>query len=108
MPNPNWWREVRGVRISRNPHLGLAKPASPRDFTEAVHWIFDREGKDEHLRRQVYSLQVTPLDDEDLYIGLLNVLEWPKVLEPHTPQTKPASMPISLLHLHVSAQPPFT
>ena len=29
---------------------------------EEVRWIFDKEGKAEHLRRQVYSLQVmTPM-----------------------------------------------
>ena len=109
--NPNWWREVRGVRISSTTTLDAA--AMPRvggggvdgggkggggrggsgkggeasggaaiEFSEASHWIFDREGKTEHLRRQVYSLQVTPLAESDLYIGLLNVLEWPKLINP--------------------------
>jgi len=79
-PNPNWWREVRGVRISSNPHLRL--DGEPKAFDEDVHWIFDREGKSEHLRRQVYSLQVTPMAEERVYVGLLNVLEWPKLMNP--------------------------
>lgn len=49
---------------------------------EDVRWIFDKEGKAEHLRRQVYSLQVTPMATEKLYVGVLNVLEWPKLMNP--------------------------
>ena len=55
-PNPNWWREVRGARLSTTRRLDGAE--GPRGFTEATRWIFDKEGKDEHLRRQIYSLQV--------------------------------------------------
>ena len=83
-PNPNWWREVRGVRVSRHRRLRAtgAPHESPRAFAEVNRWIFDREGKDEHLRRQIYSLQVTPMAAEGVYLGLLNVLEWPKLVNP--------------------------
>ena len=30
------------------------------DVREAARWIFDRSGKEEHLRRQAYSLQAPP------------------------------------------------
>lgn len=94
--NPNWWREVRGVRVSTTADLDTAsEPAAARSsngerapevekirFTEASRWILDREGKAEHLRRQVYSLQVTPLPASNVYVGLLNVLEWPKLMNP--------------------------
>ena len=60
--NPNWWREARGVRISSCTGLNTSRVGGcARAFTEDVRWIFDKEGKDEHLRRQVYSLQVTRL-----------------------------------------------
>ena len=86
--NPNWWREVRGVRISsaRNLKPSFRDPKVDSDAAqvhESVRWIFDKEGKDEHLRRQTYSLQVTPLEEEGVFIGLLNVLEWPKMINPN-------------------------
>ena len=76
--NPNWWREVRGVRISSNDQLAMDSFSS-RAFTEDVRWCFDKEGKAEHLRRHTYSLQVTPLEAEAVFVGVLNVLEWPRL-----------------------------
>ena len=52
---------------------------SSRAFTEDVRWCFDKEGKAEHLRRHTYSLQVTPLEVEAVFVGVLNVLEWPRL-----------------------------
>jgi len=75
-PNRNWWREARGVRVSSNPHF--AATGRPRAWTEDVRWLFDREGPTEHLRRQIYSLQVTPF--AGMFIGVLNVIEWGKLL----------------------------
>ena len=74
----NWWREVRGVRISSNDHLSTDSD-SARAFTENVRWIFDKEGKTEHLRRHTYSMQVTPFEAENIFLGVLNVLEWPRL-----------------------------
>ena len=74
-PNLNWWREVRGVRISSNANLYT----KPKAWKEDVRWAFDSTPT-EHLKRQVYSLNVAPSEaDESLFIGLLNVLEWGKV-----------------------------
>ena len=75
-PNRNWWREIRGVRVSSNPQFTAT--GRPRAWSEDVRWLFDREGPTEHLRRQIYSLQVTPF--AGLFIGVLNVIEWGKLL----------------------------
>jgi len=48
-------------------------------FTEARSWYFDRLGKTERFQRQVYSLSVTPMPDQKLFLGLATVIEWPKV-----------------------------
>ena len=48
--NTNWWREVRGVRISSNGQLAMDSVSS-RAFTEDVRWCFDKEGKAEEDER---------------------------------------------------------
>ena len=74
--NPNWWREIRGVRISAN--ADLRADGTPRAWQEDATWYLDREGKGEHMRRQIYSLQVSPVASAGLFVGLLNVIEWGK------------------------------
>ena len=51
-PNRNWWREVRGVRVSSNAGLTAADGGTPADWREDIRWLFDREGPTEHMRRQ--------------------------------------------------------
>ena len=79
--NPNWWREIRGVRISSNAQLRVGGGGTPREWREEAEWYFDREGKNEHMRRQVYSLQVGAISRTGLFVGLLNVIEWGKLPE---------------------------
>ena len=55
-PNPNWWREVRGVRISSRDDGSVT--GGKGGWRTDAKWYFDLEGKGEHLQRQVYSLQV--------------------------------------------------
>ncbi len=69
------WREIRGVRLSRN----AAFHTHFKNFEEKHAWYFDRLGKQERFQRQIYSMSVTDMPREGLYLGLLTVLEWPKV-----------------------------
>jgi len=76
---PAGWREVRGVQVAELPRPlgdvnGAAEPTGSRTL---VSWYFDRLGKLEKLRRQVYSLTLTPYAG-GLWLGLLTVIEWPK------------------------------
>ena len=105
---PGGWREIRGVQVvALNASLslsaaGLQAPrsvptsltaaisatsaASISDEMQAIHappdsvlasYYFDRLGKVERYRRQVYSVTLTRHTD-DLWLGLMTVIEWGK------------------------------
>lgn len=63
--------EIRGMRIMSNPDV----KANPRNWTTIREWLFDREGKDEHQRRQIYTM--TDWVYCDVHFGLFSVYEWP-------------------------------
>ena len=70
------WRETRGVRFSANPDLR----GHFKGFVERRSWYLDRLGKEERYQRQIYSMSVTHLGGAaPLKLGLLTVIEWPKV-----------------------------
>jgi hypothetical protein len=63
--------ELRGTRSMTNPD-----PAgSPTDWKIVREWIFDREGRDEASRRQIYA--VACWIHRDVYFALLSVYEYP-------------------------------
>ena len=63
--------EVRGTRGMTNPDI-LADPA---DWDIVRQWYFNREGEDEYLRRQIYSMTVWIY--EGVYFALMSVYEFP-------------------------------
>lgn len=63
--------EIRGTRSMTNPDL----KRMPKDFTLVREWFFDREGRSEARRRQIYA--VTCWIYRDLYFALLSVYEYP-------------------------------
>ena len=63
--------EVRGTRSMTNADLR----SDPKNWRLTRQWIFDREGKDEHKRRQVYAK--TFWIYESVYFLILSVYEYP-------------------------------
>jgi hypothetical protein len=63
--------EVRGTRGMTNPDI----VANPTAWRIVRQWYFDREGKNEYLRRQIYSMTVWVY--EGIYFGLMSVYEYP-------------------------------
>ncbi len=63
--------EIRGTRSMLNPGV----KSNPTNWKLVRNWIFDREGKDEHQRRQIYAL--TDWIYHGVHFGLLTVYEWP-------------------------------
>ncbi|KAL3923189.1 MAG: hypothetical protein SGPRY_004303 [Prymnesium sp.] len=69
------WREIRGVRLSINRKF----LTNFSNFVEKRAWYFDRLGKEERFQRQIYSLGITSLREEGIHLGILTVIEWPKI-----------------------------
>ena len=63
--------EVRGTRSMTNADLR----SDPKNWEMTREWIFDREGKDEHQRRQVYAK--TYWIYESVYFLILSVYDYP-------------------------------
>ncbi len=63
--------EIRGSRGMVNPDV----KADPTNWTTTSEWIFDREGKGETDRRQIYGLADWIYCG--VHFGLLSVYEWP-------------------------------
>ncbi len=63
--------EIRGTRAMSNPDV----KRNPAGWTEGRSWKFDREGPEEHKRRQIYC--VTDWIYEGVHIALMAVYEWP-------------------------------
>ena len=75
------------AEIPSSPNKTTARPASGQSAddpgsTSSGHlsWYLDRLGKLERFRRAVYSATLTPYSD-DLWLGLMTVLEWGKDLD---------------------------
>jgi Tol biopolymer transport system component len=68
---PGGATELRGTRGMTNPDL----KANPTDWKLVREWIFDKDGKDEAKRRQVYA--ATCWIHEGVYFALLSVYEHP-------------------------------
>lgn len=64
---------IRGHRSMVNADL----KANPANWITVRNWQFDREGPDEFLRRQIYSL--TTWIHEGIYFGIISVYEQPDV-----------------------------
>jgi len=67
---PGGTGEIRGMRSMTNPDV----KAHPADWSLVRNWLFDREGKEEHRRRQVYSM--TDWIYYGVHFGLFSVYEW--------------------------------
>lgn len=86
------WREIRGVQVvelsTRFAEIGAS---AAKTEIEKVHarWYFDRLGKLERYRRHIYCVTLTPYD-EDLWLGLLTVIEWAKDGSEPTDPSRPA------------------
>lgn len=63
--------EIRGTRSMTNPDV----KAQPTNFQLVREWIFDRDGKAESQRRQIYA--TTCWIYRDIYFALLTVYEHP-------------------------------
>ncbi len=63
--------EIRGNREMVNPDV----KADPTNWTMVREWMFDREGKSESNRRQLYGL--TDWIYCGVHFGLMSVFEWP-------------------------------
>jgi len=63
--------EIRGTRSMTNPDV----KKDPANWKVVRNWVFDREGKDEHRRRQIYS--VNDWVHHGVHFGLMSVYEWP-------------------------------
>ena len=63
--------EVRGTRVMTNPEISV----DPTNWSTVRQWYFNREGPDEYLRRQIYSMTVWIY--EGIYFGLMSVYEYP-------------------------------
>ena len=86
------WREVRGIQVVE---LNARLSDIPLHDVETgvrrrlASWYLDRLGKLEHYRRHVYCITLTPYS-QDLWIGLMTVIEWQKDLaEPVGPNNPP-------------------
>jgi hypothetical protein len=63
--------EYRGAREMTNPDVN----ADPANWTTVREWVFDREGPDEVLRRQIHTVNFWQHAGIDF--GLMVVMEWP-------------------------------
>jgi hypothetical protein len=63
--------EIRGMRMMTNPDV----KRNPAGWTTVRQWKFDREGPDEHRRRQIYTM--TDWIYCGVHFGLYSVYEWP-------------------------------
>jgi len=63
--------EVRGMRMMTNTDF----ENSPAAWTTVREWKLDREGTDEHKRRQIYTM--TDWQYGGLHFGLFSIYEWP-------------------------------
>ncbi|MEC9002279.1 MAG: hypothetical protein VX644_02825, partial [Planctomycetota bacterium] len=63
--------EIRGTRTMTNANI----KSNPKNWKMTREWIFDREGKDEHKRRQVYAK--TYWIYESVYFLILSVYDYP-------------------------------
>ncbi|MBN2296170.1 MAG: hypothetical protein JXM70_27310 [Pirellulales bacterium] len=63
--------EIRGTRGMVNPDLKTA----PTAWKTVRSWKFDREGPQEHLRRQIYGM--TDWIHESVHFAIMLVYEWP-------------------------------
>jgi len=84
---PGGWREIRGLKTVALEDVANMKDA--RGLTKAKlmlpSWYFDRLGKMERFRRQLYALSLNRITS-DLWLGYVTVLEWGKdVSEPIGP-----------------------
>lgn len=90
---PGGWREIRGVQVVElNDTLAdqwQRPPAVVAPIKRVSSYYLDRLGKLERFRRQVYSLTFTQMSD-DLWFGLMTVIEWPKDLGELTNDRLPA------------------
>jgi hypothetical protein len=68
------WTEIRGCRGMSNPDV----KANPTNWTTIRKWRFDREGPQEHKRRQIMSMNSWIY--EGVHFAILNVYEWPEDL----------------------------
>ena len=87
------WREVRGIQVvelnQRFSDIRLPPYHQTRVQRRLASWYMDRLGKLEHYRRHVYCVTLTPYS-QDLWIGLMTVIEWQKDLdEPVGPNLPP-------------------
>ncbi len=65
-------REIRGSRSMTNPDV----KSDPTNWTMVRKWRFDREGPDEHQRRQLMSM--TNWIYSGVHFALMEVYEWPE------------------------------
>ena len=63
--------EIRGMRMMTNPDV----EKSPAEWKTVREWKFGREGPEEHLRRQIYTM--TDWQYGGLHFGLFSIYEWP-------------------------------
>ncbi|KAL3907103.1 MAG: hypothetical protein SGPRY_010296 [Prymnesium sp.] len=70
------WHKIRGVRLSINREF---QSNFSSNFVEKRVWYFDRLGKEERFQRQIHSLRITSLRKEGIHLGILTVIEWPKI-----------------------------
>ncbi|KAL1510256.1 hypothetical protein AB1Y20_006580 [Prymnesium parvum] len=77
------WREIRGVQaVSLDRAFAqMSEDRAPYSKTQIAqnwaNWYFDRLGKVERYRRHIYTMTLTPYND-NLWIGLMTVIEWAK------------------------------
>lgn len=64
-------REYRGAREMINPDI----KTDPANWTTVRNWIFDREGPQEVLRRQIHTVNFW--QHEGIDFAFLSVMEWP-------------------------------
>eukprot|EP00966_Prymnesium_polylepis_P109671 2537833-Prymnesium_polylepis.1 len=81
---PGGWREIRGTQVVslsrrlRGPGGGTGREnVLPPTFKKESSYYFDRLGKLEKYRRQIYSVTFTRHSD-NLWLGLMTVIEWAK------------------------------
>ena len=80
---PGGWREIRGIRVAElNQRFADIDNGTETTEIKKLHasWYLDRLGKLEHFRRQAYAVTLTPYS-EDLWLGLMTVIEWAKDVE---------------------------
>lgn len=63
--------EIRGMRVMANPDV----KSNPTGWITLREWKLDRDGPDEHRRRQIYTM--TDWRRHDVHFGLFSIYEWP-------------------------------